>query len=302
MNTVLIPNESGSYRWYYVDVSDGEYTCVAIFMLGGLFSARYAKASARGGRPAEYSAVNCAVYRNGIRQAWSLSEYPTARVENDGRRLCIGKSWFEYTAQGCDIVIDDKTTPFLLTSSGRPLSISMSLQFQSPPGEEQQLFENEPHFWQPRAALATAQVEVLSGTEKFSGRAYHDLNHGAELLGRRVAGWEWIRTHSESETMVSYRPDGEPQHIEVRANAERVSTRRVAADAPERKRTNWGLSVPLQLANRPIALLESSPFYARLEATRGGELVLGEVADFRRFHRSSVRWMAGFKTRVGSAA
>jgi carotenoid 1,2-hydratase len=302
LNTVLIPTESGSYRWYYVDVTDGEYTCVAIFMLGGLFSARYAKACAQGGRPAEYSAVNCALYRNGLRQAWALSEYPTAHTENDQRRLCIGKSWFEYTPLGCDIVIDDQTTPFLLTSSGRPLSVRMSLQFQSPPAEELQLFENEPHFWQPRAALAKAQVEVLSSNEKFSGRAYHDLNHGAELLGRRVTGWEWMRNHREGETTVSYRPDGQAHCIEVRASAEGVSTQRVSADLPLRRRTKWGLSVPSRLADKPGALLESSPFYARLEAAQDGELVLGEVADFRRFHRSSVRWMAGFKTRVGSAA
>jgi carotenoid 1,2-hydratase len=71
--------------------------------------------------------------------------------------------------------------------------------------------------------------------------------------------------------------------------------------------TGWGLRVParLQVGNQVVGeprLLESSPFYARLEARQGALDSLGEVADFRRFHSPFIRWMAHFRTRVGRAA
>ena len=45
------------------------------------------------------------------------------------------------------------------------------------------------------------------------------------------------------------------------------------------------------------ALLESSPFYARLEAQSDEAQAIGEVADFARFHSPTIRWMANFRTR-----
>jgi carotenoid 1,2-hydratase len=65
-------------------------------------------------------------------------------------------------------------------------------------------------------------------------------------------------------------------------------------NAPDSERTAWGLRVPKRPSTR---LLESSPFYARMET---GEDTLGEVADFQRFHQPWVRWMAALRTRVAS--
>jgi hypothetical protein len=72
------------------------------------------------------------------------------------------------------------------------------------------------------------------------------------------------------------------------------------------RRTMWGLRVPRALGvgdgrEEELTLIESSPFYARLESTRGEAHALAEVADFERFHRRSVRWMAHFRTREGNA-
>jgi carotenoid 1,2-hydratase len=71
--------------------------------------------------------------------------------------------------------------------------------------------------------------------------------------------------------------------------------------------TGWGLRVPARLHSGcevvgPPRLLESSPFYARLEARQGQLDSMGEVADFRRFHSPFIRWMAHFRTRTGRAA
>ena len=75
---------------------------------------------------------------------------------------------------------------------------------------------------------------------------------------------------------------------------------RVPAKTPELRRSRWGLSVPAKYGGATPRLLESSPFYARLEAEAGGAHTLGEVADFRRFHNPWVRWMANFRMRTES--
>ena len=57
MNRIELPAQSGAYRWYYVDVTAGDYTAVFIFMIGSIFSAKLlhlaeegrAAARARGG-------------------------------------------------------------------------------------------------------------------------------------------------------------------------------------------------------------------------------------------------------------
>ncbi len=301
MNTVLIPEQSRSYRWYYLDVSNGEYTFVAIFMLGGLFSPRYAKASQQGALPSAFSAVNCAVYRHGRRVAWVLSEYGDATVDDSKTQLTVGGSRFTYTDQGCDVVIVDQTTPFMVTSSGSPFVAKVSAQFECPAGDEVQLFRGEPHFWQPRAPYSKASVDIPSLGLTYNGSAYHDLNHGTELLGSRIAGWEWQRTHHSSHTHITYRPHNEATDIQVVARPDAVNVERIPKAVVARRRTSWGLPVPSQFSTgRPPSLLESSPFYARLEANVDGELVLGEVADFAKFHNPVWRWMANFKTRVGS--
>ena len=37
-----LPERAGAYRWYYADVGSGEVSAVVIFLVGSLFSARYA--------------------------------------------------------------------------------------------------------------------------------------------------------------------------------------------------------------------------------------------------------------------
>jgi carotenoid 1,2-hydratase len=140
------------------------------------------------------------------------------------------------------------------------------------------------------------------------GLGYHDTNHGAELLGARLPGWNWARVHGPEETVVDYHlPFGvAPLRVTAGTLGTR-SERGLRTEARPTSLTGWGLRVPARLyaGNQAVGaprLLESSPFYARVEARRDGLDVMGEVADFRRFHSPLIRWMAHFRTRVEDAA
>lgn len=298
-----LPDTAGAYRWFYADVTAGPFSAVCIFMLGSLFSPRYSVAARRGGRPLEHSAVNFALYHEGVRRLWVLSEYPRAELESPGR-LRIGRSTLTYSGEGTvRMDVEDSTAPW-----GRPVRASLTLRPMTPVGEVVRLMPDLPHYWQALAPRARARLEVPSLGVEADGLGYHDTNHGDELLGARLSGWHWARTHGEGETVVDYHlPDGVPSLRVVAREAGVRCEREVAHEARPTNMTGWGLRVPSRLhaGNQLVGeprLLESSPFYARLEARQGTLDSLGEVADFRRFHSPFIRWMAHFRTRVGRAA
>ncbi|WP_426756974.1 carotenoid 1,2-hydratase [Myxococcus sp. Y35] len=298
-----LPEAAGAYRWFYADVSAGPYSAVCIFMLGSLFSPRYSVAARRGGLPLEHSAVNFALYHDGVRRLWVLSEYARAELEAPGR-LRIGRSTLAYAEDGTvRMDVDDWTAPW-----GRPVRAGLTLTPMTPVGEVVQLMPGLPHYWQALAPRARARLEVSSLGIEAEGLGYHDTNHGEELLGARLSGWHWARTHREDETVVDYHlPEGVAP-LRVVAGACGVRCERGSAPQPRPTSiTGWGLRVPSRLHAGNIVvgapkLLESSPFYARLEARTGPLDSMGEVADFRRFHSPFIRWMAHFRTRVGPAA
>jgi carotenoid 1,2-hydratase len=296
MNHIELPSKSGAYRWYYVDVTSGEYTAVFIFMIGSIFSAKYSTSLKKGGLPREHAAVNFALYHRGVRTHWVLTEYGDVHLSPDGKRLTIGRSWLQYDEGRLTAEVQDKTTPFLMTDWGTPTKVSLELVPEGPTHGEVQLVPGLSHHWRPIAARAHAKVE-LDGLS-LSGRGYHDGNYGDVPLGSDLKGWEWVRVHGPDATQITYRPwSGSPAHV-VKVTQDAAELQPTPMKAPESVRTNWGLSVPRTLG----VLLESSPFYARLESTCDETHALGEVADFQRFHSPSIRWMANFKTRNGSAA
>ncbi|AKQ69171.1 Hydroxyneurosporene dehydrogenase [Myxococcus hansupus] len=298
-----LPEVAGTYRWFYADVTAGPYSAVCIFMLGSLFSPRYSVAARRGGLPLEHSAVNFALYHEGVRRLWVLSEYAQAELEAPGR-LRIGRSSLVYADDGSvRMDVDDGTAPW-----GRPVRASLTLEPMTGVGEVVQLMPGLPHYWQALAPRAQARLEVSSLDIEARGLGYHDTNHGEELLGDRLSGWHWTRTHREDETVVDYHlPEGVAP-LRMVADAEGVRCERgPSLESRPTNITGWGLRVPsrLQAGNIVVGqpkLLESSPFYARLEARTGPLDSMGEVADFRRFHSPFIRWMAHFRTRMGRAA
>jgi len=302
-----LPAEAGAYRWFYADVTAGPFSAVCIFMLGSLFSPRYSVAARRGGRPLEHSAVNFALYHEGVRRLWVLSEYPRAELESPGR-LRIGRSTLTYSDSGSDagtvrMEVEDWTAPW-----GRPVRARLTLEPMTPVGEVVRLMPELPHYWQALAPRARARLEVPSLGVEADGLGYHDTNHGDELLGARLPGWHWARTHREGETLVDYDlPEGPPLRVVACERGVRCERGEVRASPRPTTITGWGLRVPSRLhaGNEVVGeprLLESSPFYARLEARQGALDSLGEVADFRRFHSPFIRWMAHFRTRMGRAA
>jgi carotenoid 1,2-hydratase len=302
VNPISLPTASGAYRWYYADVSAGDFTAVFIFMVGSIFSARYSQSLKRGGLPGEHAAVNFALYEKGARWQWVLSEYGKVALEDSGRTLRIGDSWLSYPADGSlQVRVVEKTAPW-----GERTEALLSLHPECPRGPQVQLVEGKPHFWQPFAPRARATVRLPQHDLLFEGRGYHDGNHGEVALGGDLRGWDWARVHRAHGTEISYRPwePGAPA-LYVQADAAQVSVARVPQAASRTRRSAWGLMLPQRLVGAPSAspsLLESSPFYARLEAREGDDEALGEVADFARFHQPWVRWMAGLRTRTVRAA
>jgi carotenoid 1,2-hydratase len=300
-----LPDTAGAYRWFYADVTAGEYSAVFIFMVGSLFSARYSAGAPRGARPLEHCAVNFALYHQGVRQRWVLSEYPTASVQRGGRALRIGRSLFEYGLDGTvRMEVDERCAPF-----GGAVRARLVLEPQAPAAEEVQLVPGLPHYWRALAPRAKARLEVSSEGLEAEGLGYHDSNHGEELLGERLPGWHWARVHGPEETVVDYHLPGGVAPLRVTAGAVGTKSERrpLLAEARPTNLTGWGLRVPSRLyaGTTPVGeprLLESSPFYARVEARQGGVDVMGEVADFRRFHSPLIRWMAHFRTRMERGA
>jgi carotenoid 1,2-hydratase len=303
VNAIELPEGSGAYRWWYVDVQSGEYTAVFIFMVGSIFSARYSAALKKGGRPREHAAVNFALYQRGVRTLWVLTEYGDVERTPNGRALRIGASWLRYHPGGLTAEVRDRTTPFLLTSWGEPTQALLELEPVGPLGTEVRLVPGLEHHWRPIAARARATVRIPSHGLTFSGHAYHDGNHGTPALGTDLAGWDWARVHTPHATTITYRPWASGPATLVRVTDTEVSEEQRVLPAPETRRSSWGLPVPGGLLpGASQVLLESSPFYARAEAASGTSSALGEVADFARFHNRSVRWMAGFRTRLGEKA
>jgi carotenoid 1,2-hydratase len=296
-----LPNHRPPNRGYYADVTCGQRTAVFIFMVGSVFSARYSVAARRGGLPAAYSAVNLALYERGRPRAWVLSEYASARLEG-GDTLRIGASRLCVGPGGqLEVEVEERCAPF-----GRRVRARAVLTPEVPPLSEVCLRPGDCHFWQPRAARAHAVLEVDG--EAAEGQGYHDTNHGARPLGASVPGWAWTRVHTPASTLIEYRlaEGAAPLWVEAGRGAVARSSGQEEAGAGVR-RTAWGLAVPRALGPPGLGLpapvlLESSPFYARLEAKGGSVHALGEVADWRRFHSPLVRWMAHFRTRVEEAA
>lgn len=297
MNRVELPTTSGAYRWYYADVTAGDTSAVFIFMVGSLFSARYSASLKKGGLPREHAAVNFALYEKGLRTAWVLTEYQDVSIADDGRTLRIGASSLSYDADGFTMAVKDKTTPW-----GAPTEATLRFTPQVPAGPELRLVDGLSHHWRPICVRGEARVTVPTHEVDVVGRGYHDGNHGEVALGSDLPGWSWARTHHPDETRISYRPWGAPA-IEVTATPASLDVQRPSLPPQPTTRTGWGLRVPAQLGPKlaPV-LLESSPFYARLEAHADGLQAIGEVADFVRFHSPAVRWMANLRTRYAKEA
>jgi carotenoid 1,2-hydratase len=295
----ILEDGPSAYRWYYLDLHAPPFTAVFIFMIGAVFSPRYSIAARKGALPRSHCAVNFALYEEGARWLWVLSEYDTAHASEG--RLEIGRSRLEHLPGGrVRATVVDETAPW-----GRPAEASLELEPACDGVGELRLVEGQRHFWWPVAVRARGTLRLPARGLRLEGDGYHDANRGDEPLGGALPGWRWTRVHGPRATQVHYHCEGERTALSLLATRRGAVVRRVPA-APEPTRyTAWGLKVPEALTAGSLRLtkprlLESSPFYARSEAHARRHHALGEVADFRRFHAPYFRWMAHFRTRVGA--
>jgi len=293
-----LPERAGAYRWYYADVGCGDVSAVVIFLVGSLFSPRYA-ARPRA-LPLEHCAVNFALYAGGRRRQWVLTEYPTAT--QSGGVLSIGRSSLRVCADGTvEIDLRERLAPF-----GAETAAEMVLRPVAPGLGAVPLLPDGSHLWEPRAPRCEAELHLPLLGHVLQGHGYHDANAGDSPLGSTLPSWSWTRVHAPDRTAIDFRlPAGE--RLTVCTDARGTSLRRDLAPGPDGVSTSWGLRVPRTLSAGGLDLpapdlVESSPFYARLVARAGGLDAIGEVADFRRFRSPLVRWMAHFRTRLERAA
>lgn len=269
-----------SYRWYYTDVAAGEWSVVVIFMSSPVFSPRRRAA-----------AVNVAAYRAGRRVYWAFSEYN--QLSHLGSALGVGDSWLRLSDDGVEIEVHEQA-PFAsqridLTARLWPLS-----------ARGPQLTLRGSHRWQclmPRAH-ATARINGVD----LQGLGYHDTNWGDVALGRDLGHWTWTRAHEAERTWIHYWVGGESEAHLLLADASGVRASRRALSRPTFRRSAWGLLLPSSVGNGEAsfdtgALIESSPFYARLQA---GER-LTEVAHFARSRWPAFCWMPYFRSRAEAA-
>lgn len=293
-----LPDRAGAYRWYYADVGCGEVSAVVIFLLGSLFSPRYA--ARRGALPIEHCAVNFALYVGGRRKQWVLSEYAHG-TQSDGV-LSIGRSLFQVNSDGSvEIDLRERLAPF-----GAETRAELVLRPTAPGLGVVPLLPDGSHVWEPRAPRCDAELRLPLLGHVLQGHGYHDANAGDSPLGSTLPSWSWTRVHAPDQTAIDFRlPAGE--RLTVRTTEGGSSLSRDEAPVPEVTPTSWGLRIPRTLSAGGLEvpgpdLVESSPFYARQVARSGDLHAIGEVADFRRFRSPLVRWMAHFRTRVERAA
>jgi carotenoid 1,2-hydratase len=298
-----LPHRSGSYLWLYTDAVVGDVTAVCIFLIGSVFSPRYAARAGAGALPVEHCAVNVALYRRGRRMAWAFTEYPgVAHADPEG--IAIGSSTLSYARDGTLVVtLRERTAPW-----GRPLDARLELTPAHALSAALPLDAQRVHYWEPRIVRGTARLEVPALGIEGAGLGYHDVNRGSAALGDRIHGWWWTRVHAPDASLVRYGVHGAASVIELAAHRGREPSV-VHAPSVERRhrRSAWGLALPTDIGAGGVTvparrLLESSPFYARQETHAGGLHALGESADFRRFRSPLIRWMAYFRMRTERAA
>lgn len=262
------------YRWYYIDVVAGDLTAVVIFMLNPVFSARSLAA-----------AMNVALYRNGKRIAWVMTDYPTSS-SGGNEEVRIGDSRLVSMGGGIDVYVSDHT-PFL----HKPVKLEIHIHPMTPAGPIVRLDAHGNHAWQALAPRAAATLTYDGVTR--NGMAYHDSNWGDVSLGTDIASWTWSRSHTADETIVRYFVDGAPSGHVLRARADDCGLDSAAHEASPRVRSAWGLPLPKAAGT----LIESAPFYARLHRNDAEADCLTEVAHFARFRGPMCRWMPYFRSR-----
>lgn len=299
---------------------DGRQALALIFMLGSVFSPRYAAARARGAGhdPLDFAAVNVAVYGDArASRCWALTERRGAA--RDAAAMAIGGSSIAWRGDRVCIDLDERTAPFPGRIRGR-----VTLDARRWHGAPRALDAAGRHQWWSIAPLAHAEVDLEQPRLRFRGAGYLDANTGDRALEEDFVSWSWLRTAGEGEARVVYDVVARADAIGSRAggavavpsNAARLALRFSddGAGAFEARRssvlprTRWRVERAARhegdVAPRVLRTLEDTPFYARslldLGAGVGGarRLAMHESLDLDRFRARWVRTLLPFRMRT----
>lgn len=306
----IAPGDAGHYQWWYFDAlsDDGQYGLVAIFFVGGVFSALYADRLAAGEQasPWDHPMVNLALYRRGRRIAWVFSEYPREelRIGREGLDLAIAGSRVVRTRDGYDLEVHDDDLP-----RGRPMDLrarftptSAAVHLPTP-----SLDARGRHFWGSPAPACRVDVACDALGLRWSGHGYHDVNRGTEPLHEGFRRWSWGRAMVNGHLGLYYDAidrDGRRLH---HAHG-RDGWMDGATTVVDTSLTPWLVRTPqrYRAATQSDALLvertgtwESSPFYlrhpARFGTPAGTGIGICEHVDLERFASPFVRQMLRYR-------
>ncbi len=308
------------YRWWYVDglSADGRRGFTAIFLVGSVFSAAYAKRVWRGEAvPAtEHLGVHVVLYEDGRELAWTTSEYPAAALSCGDRKgeteLRIGRSSLTWRSDGTlSGEFDERSAPVFWSYFG--FGRSMRGRFTLRPGPEASAPEveltrsarGEAHRWQVCATHARIEVEFDHPGFRFEGRAYHDTNWGEGRLEAAFKRWSWARFHDDEGGRVLYAVeprDAAPRGFVI--DKGRCSGPLTARFGPTQL-IGWGLHAPdhFEIGGEDAGVradvarvIDCSPFYERYVARMGAAEGVGEYLDLDRFQRPGVQFLLPFRT------
>lgn len=302
------PSDVGAYQWWYFDAlsDDGRFGLVAIYFVGGVFSAHYADRLAAGqaASPFEHPMINLALYDRQKQVAWVFSEYPqdelvVAHPDLDVRiagsrvhRQADGS--YEITVEDDDFVAGKRIT---LRASFRPIAPPLELNAPS-------LDERGRHFWGSPAPSCEVHVECPSVGWDWKGHGYHDVNHGKEPLHSGFLHWSWGRANVTGKTQVFYDAVDIEGRRSRRIHSDGVWLGEDGNDTLDRSLSPWLLNVPTRWRAPGLKVdekrrWESSPFYARgvstFESPSGQAEGVSEHVDLQRFASPVVRWMLRYR-------
>lgn len=300
--------DEGAYQWWYFDAlsDDGRFGLVAIYFVGGVFSAHYADRMAAGhaASPFEHPMINLALYDRSRQVAWVFSEYPERELEagTSGLDLRVAGSTVRRNTDGSYelTVLDDdfvKKRPIELKATFHPTSSPLHLNAPT-------LDERAKHHWGSPAPHCRVEVECSSVGWKWSGQGYHDVNHGFEPLHAGFRHWSWGRANIGGRTQVFYDAVDIDDRRRRRIHSDGVWLGEDGSDALETNLSPWLLNVPTRWTAPGLRVeeklrWESSPFYvrgvSRFESPSGTAEGVSEHVDLERFASPFVRWMLRYR-------
>lgn len=272
-----------------------------IAFIGSVFSPYYARARRRGGAdPEHHVAVNAILYTPG-RKYWAMTERGRGALSRARNHLAVGPSSLRAEPGRLTIDIAERTVPVPWRLTGR-VTVALGPVFDKvhaldPAGR---------HLWRPLAPCARAEVAFEGPGVSWSGKAYVDVNAGAEPLEEGFRFWTWSRAQGEAATDILYDVEhrgGGGLGLALRYGADGTLASFDPPPPAALPTTGWRVRRATRsdagLGGRVVRTLEDTPFYSRsvVAAMQGGALrhAMHESVDLDRFRSRWVQMLLPFK-------